>query len=298
MRLSQVDLNLFIVFDTIYTERNLTRAADVLFITQPAVSNALNRLRNTFNDPLFVRTPQGMAPTPLAENIVGPVREALQLLTTSVQEADVFDPAVAEKTFNFSMNDEAEALLLPSLMELLQQQAPGVGVTSYHVGRGDLPTELASGKLDFAIDAPLITDANLRHARLLAAEYVCLVRPDHPGVGNRLTLDQYLALDHLHISSRPTGPGHVDLALNRLGHRRKVQVRVRHYLVAPLIALRTDMALTAPRRVAMESPLKILELPFDVPSLEWHVYWHKSADRDQANRWMRQLLLDLVHEKN
>lgn len=294
MHLKQVDLNLFVVFDAIYTERNLTRAADTLCITQPAVSNALSRLRHTLHDQLFVRTPQGMAPTPVSENIIGHVREALQLLNTSVQEGDFFDPLTANKTFNFNMNDIAESLMLPPLLECLQQEAPGIALTSYYVGRDDVATELASGQLDFAIDAPLISDPNLCHTPLLGAEYVCLVRPDHPDVGDELTLEQYLALDHIHISSRRSGMGHVDMALNSLGRARKIQLRARHYLVAPLIVHRTNMALTVPLKIAQESQLKIIPLPFEVPTLEWHLYWHKSADRDQANRWMRQFVLDMV----
>ena len=297
MRLNQVDLNLFVVFDAIYTARNLTRAAEVLSITQPAVSNALNRLRKSLNDQLFVRTPQGMTPTPVADNIIGQVREALQLLTTSVQEGDQFEPAVAENTFNFSMNDVGEAALLPPLLEYLQKEAPCIGLTSYHVGRDEVPKELASGRLDFAIDTPLISDPNLCRAPLNSPPHVCLVREDHPAVGNRLTLEQYLALDHIHISSRRAGLGLVDLALNRLGHQRRILLRVRHYLVAPLVVSRTDLALTVPMSVPQIHNLRTLELPLELPQLDWHLYWHKSADRDQANRWLRESVLELMGDK-
>lgn len=113
MNLTKVDLNLFIVFDAIYTEANLTRAGQIVGITQPAVSNALSRLRETFNDPLFVRTAQGMVPTPMAQNIIGPVRNALQLLRVSVQESRSFDPQQANKTYRISMTDLTEAVILP-----------------------------------------------------------------------------------------------------------------------------------------------------------------------------------------
>ncbi|MEH6549742.1 MAG: LysR family transcriptional regulator [Pseudomonadales bacterium] len=294
MRLNQVDLNLFVVFDTIYAERNLTRAAEVLSITQPAVSNALNRLRNTLHDQLFVRTPQAMVPTPVADNIIAPVREALQLLNTSVQEGDVFDPLQASKVFNFSMNDVAESMLLPELMEHLQQVAPLTAVSSHRVNRADVATELASGLLDFAIDVPVLTDPNLHHIPLRGARYVCMVRQDHPAIGDTLTLDQYLALEHIHISGRRAGQGHIDLALNNLGYQRKIQLRTSHYLVAPQIVQRTNLALTIPLPAAPISNVKFLELPFDVPKLDWHLYWHKSADRDQASRWMRESVLALV----
>ena len=124
MNLNKVDLNLFVVFDAIYTEANLTRAGQIVGITQPAVSNALARLRETFNDPLFVRTAQGMVPTPMAQNIIGPVRTALQQLRVSVQESRTFTPQQANKTYRISMTDLSEQILLPPLFQRLRRQAP------------------------------------------------------------------------------------------------------------------------------------------------------------------------------
>ncbi|MEJ2415983.1 MAG: LysR family transcriptional regulator [Exilibacterium sp.] len=293
MRISQVDLNLFVVFDAIYTERNLTRAADVLCITQPAVSNALNRLRKTFNDQLFVRTPRGMMPTPVAENIVGRVREALQLLTTSVHEGDRFDPQSANKEFRFSMNDLAEALMLPPLLEYLQKHAPGITVSSYQVPRDQVAKELAAGTTDFAIDVPLAHSPDLHSVALSKDEYVCLVRCDHPLVGEALTLDDYLSLGHIHVSSRRRGLGHVDLALSKLGVQRDIRLRVQHYMIAPGIVRRTNLAWTAPRALGLSLDLKAVELPFVLDLMNWNLSWHKSADGDQANAWMRALITNL-----
>lgn len=291
MRLAQVDLNLFVVFDTIYGVRNLTRAAEILSITQPAVSNALSRLRRTFDDQLFVRTPRGMVPTPVADNIAVQVREALQLLNLSVQEGNHFRPENSDKVFRLSMNDLPEALLLPALEEELQGIAPGVGIESHYHSRQEAPKALASGTLDLAIDVPLMQDPQLCHQRLVTDEYVCMVRRDHPGVGDELTLDAYLALGHIQVSSRPGGMGQVDAALYRLGLNRTIRLRVKHYLVAPLVTLRTDLALTIPSRLAHHYDARLLKLPFVMPPLEWHLYWHKSADLDQANRWLRERLL-------
>jgi DNA-binding transcriptional LysR family regulator len=291
MRLSNVDLNLFIVFDVIYTHRNLTRAAEVLCITQPAVSNALARLRKSFNDELFVRTPQAMVPTPIADNIVIRVREALQLLNASVQEGDLFQPATAQNAFRISMNSLPEALLLPALQQDLQRQAPGIQIASYYSNRQDAPKELAAGTLDLAIEVPLLNDPQLCHTPLMTERYVCMIRKDHPSAGEALTMERYLGLGHIHISSRRKGWGHTDLALSALGKERKIQLRVQHYMVAPLVAMQTDLALTVPLRWAQQYDAKILELPFQPQQLEWHLYWHKSADQDQANRWLRERLL-------
>ncbi len=293
MRLNKVDLNLFVVFDAVYTERNLTRAAEVLCITQPAVSNALARLRKTFNDQLFVRSAQGMSPTPVAENIIGRVREALQLLDTSVQEGDSFEPAESDRMFRISMNDLTESMILPALMDELCRQAPHIVVGSYYTGRSDMSKALASGELDFAIDVPLVVDPQLCHVSLYKEEFVCMVRLDHPDIRGSLSLEQYLALGHVHISSRREGLGHVDVALNSLGLQRNVLMRVQHYLVAPRILRRTNLALTVPKRWAQRFDMQILELPFEVPPINSHLYWHKSAEEDGANRWVRERIIGL-----
>ncbi|HHL4077755.1 MULTISPECIES: LysR family transcriptional regulator [Burkholderia] len=294
MRLSKIDLNLFVVFEAIYNKRNLTRAAEVLNLTQPAVSNALARLRKTLNDPLFVSTPAGMMPTPMAENIVGRVREALQLLDSSAHEGDVFDPASSERVFRLSMSDLTEALLLPALGELLQTHAPGMHVRSYTMDRREVATALANGSVDIAIDAPLIGDPHLHQALLVQDRYACMIRDDHPFKGDTLTMDDYLSMGHIHVSSRRKGSGHVDAELTRLGLRRNIQMRVQHYMVAPLIAMRGDLALTAPLRLLQRYPARILELPFEMPGLDYFCYWHRSADQDQGSRWLREQLMALM----
>ena len=294
MNLSKIDLNLFVVFDVIYSERNLTRAAEVLCLTQPTVSNALARLRTALNDQLFVRTPQGMVPTPLAENIVGPVREAVQRLETSVQEGDHFDPALSQRVFRMSMNDVAEYNLLPRLMQELQVHAPGMVVESYFTRRRDLPRALSSGEVQLAIDIPEVSDKNLCHAPLFAERYVCVVREDHPVAKGKLTLEKYLDLQHVHVSSRRRGPGMVDVQLNRLGRQRDIALRVQHYLVVPEILRSTDLAMTMPSRWALSLDMKALELPFEVPTQSWQLLWHRSADADHANRWLRERVIKLL----
>lgn len=296
MRLQNVDLNLFMVFDAIYTERNLTRAAERLSITQPAVSNALSRLRGSLDDPLFVRAPREMMPTPVAENMIGLVREALHLLNTSVQLGDRFDPAIAAHSFSISMHDVNELTVLPMLLAALQKQAPGVSLASYPVPRSDMVKDLASGHLDLAIDVPVVNHPDLRHCPLMAAPYVCLVRHDHPEVGRSLTLEQYLALSHVHVSSRRQGVGHVDAVLSGLGRPRRIQMRTKHHLVALKLVEETDLALTIPLSLAKNSDLKVLELPFEVAAVEWHLYWHRSADQDKAHHWLRELILKLMKQ--
>lgn len=294
MNLSKVDLNLFIVFDAIYTEANLTRAGQIVGITQPAVSNALARLRETFNDPLFVRTAQGMVPTPMAQNIIGPVRNALSLLRVSVQESRIFNPLQASKTFRISMTDLTEAVILPPMFQRLRRLAPAVVIESFLCKRRETTKELAAGRLDFAVDAPLNTDPQVRHVKLMEDQYVCALRKGHPLTKEKITLDDYLALTHIHISSRRNGLGYVDLALGKMGLQRKIALRSQHYLMASQVLQQTDMVMTVPERFARRHDLNYVALPVnDVPPVETHLYWHESTDQDPANRWMREQMIEL-----
>ncbi len=297
MNLNKVDLNLFIVFDAIYTEANLTRAGQIVGITQPAVSNALSRLRETFNDPLFVRTAQGMVPTPMAQNIIGPVRNALQLLRVSVQESRIFNPLQANKTFRISMTDLIEAVILPPLFQRLRRQAPAVQIESFLAKRRETTKELAAGRIDCAVDAPLNTDPQVRHVKLLEDRYVCAMRKGHPLAKDKISLDDYLSLTHIHISSRRSGLGLVDLALGKMGIQRKIALRSQHYLMASQVMQQTDMAMTVPESFAHRHGLHAVDLPVnDVPAQETHLYWHESTDQDPANRWMREQLIELCQQ--
>ena len=299
MNLNKVDLNLFIVFDAIYTEANLTRAGQIIGITQPAVSNALARLRESFNDPLFVRTAQGMVPTPMAQNIISPVRSALALLRVSVQESRTFNPLQANKTYRISMTDLTEAVILPSLFQRLRRQAPSVVIESFLSHRRETTSDLAAGRLDFAVDAPLNTDPQVRHVKLMEDRYVCAMRQGHPLASKTsLSLDEYLAMTHIHISTRRNGLGEVDLALGKMGLQRKITLRSQHYLMASNVLQQTDMVMTVPERFARRHALHFVPLPLsELPNVETHLYWHESTEQDPANRWMREQLIELCQQQ-
>lgn len=298
MNLNKVDLNLFVVFDAIYTEANLTRAGQIVGITQPAVSNALARLREAFNDQLFMRTAQGMVPTPMAQNIIGPVRHALQLLRVSVQESRSFNPAQANKTYRISMTDLSEAVMLPPLFQRLRRLAPNVFIESFLAKRRETTKELAAGRLDFAVDAPLNTDPQVRHVKLYEDRYVCAMRVGHPMAKEKLTLEEYLSFPHIHISTRRAGLGHVDLTLGKMGLQRKIALRSQHYLMATTVLEQSDMVMTVPERFAQRNNIHYVELPVKgVPTLETHLYWHESTDQDPANRWMREQMIEIAQRQ-
>ncbi len=292
MNLSDKDLNLFVVFDVIYTERNLTKSGEVLGITQPAVSNALSRLRENFNDELFVRTSKGMVPTPVAENMVNDIRQALDLIRSSISESKSFNPKTANATFRISIGDTSEYRLLPQLIKNISNSAPGVDVESYLTPRTETPKELAAGNIDFAIDPPIHSDPNLRNKKIYQDDYVLVVNKKHPiAKKKKISLEDYLSLSHIHISKRASGLGHVDTTLNRLGLARRIALKAQHFLVAPYIIDQSDLAMTTIKSFSRGRELKVFQLPFKINPLVLHLYWHVNKDMDPANKWMRELIL-------
>jgi DNA-binding transcriptional LysR family regulator len=292
MNFKETDLNLFIAFDVIYTEKNLTKAGQVLGITQPAVSNALSRLRELFGDDLFIRTSKGMIPTPVANQIIKDVRSALSLIQNTISETEKFDPSIAEMTFKISIGDSSEYRLLPLLIKELAEIAPKIKVETYLTPRKDAPRELASGIIDFSIDPPVHSDPHLRHEKIYEEDYVMIVRKDHPILNlKEITIEDYLKLSHIHISNRKTGLGHVDMALYRLGLSRDISLRAQHFLVAPYIVEQSDLAITTTKGFAVDRDLAWRELPFEIEPLILHLYWHEAKDSDPSTKWMKDLML-------
>ena len=292
MNLKETDLNLFIAFDVIYTEKNLTKAGQVLGITQPAVSNALSRLRELFGDDLFIRTSKGMIPTPVANQIIKDVRSALSLIQNTISETEKFDPSIAEMTFKISIGDSSEYRLLPLLIKELAEIAPRIKVETHLTPRKDAPRELASGSIDFSIDPPVHTDPHLRHEKIYEEDYVMIVRKDHPILSlKEITIEDYLKLSHIHISNRKTGLGHVDMALYRLGLSRDIGLRAQHFLVAPYIVEQSDLAITTTKGFAVDRDLAWREVPFEIEPLILHLYWHEAKDSDPSTKWMKDLML-------
>ena len=292
MKIKDTDLNLFIAFDVIYTEKNLTKSGQVLGITQPAVSNALARLRDLFNDELFIRTSRGMIPTPVANQLIGDIRNALSLIQNTISVSEKFDPSTAEMTFKISIGDTSEYRLLPLLIKQLAEIAPKVKVETYLTARKDAPRELASGAIDFSIDTPLQSDQHLKHEKIYQEDYVMIVREDHPILKKqKITIEDYLDLSHIHISNRKTGMGHVDMTLYKLGLTRDIYLRAQHFLVAPYIVEQSDMAITTTKGFAVDRNLAWRELPFDIDPLVLHLYWHENNDNESSSKWMRDLML-------
>ena len=290
MHVSRFDLNLFVVFDAIYTEGSLTRAARLLNLTQPAVSHALGRLRDRLDDPLFVRQGTRMVPTARARAMVTPVRHALGGLQRCLSEEEGgFDAGEAERTFVLGLRDGLEGCLLPPLMCAITAAAPGVRLQSMTVSRRQMATELASGRLDLAADVLLPTTEAIEHQPLLSEPLVVLMREDHP-LAESKDLPAYLAAQHVLVSSRREGPGIEDFGLSRQGYRRHIRLRCQHYQAALRTVKQTDLLLTIPaimaRQLAPEGTCT-RPVPSELPGLELHFYWHRDQSADPGHSWLR-----------
>lgn len=298
MHIGKFDLNLLVVFDAIYSEGSITRAAEVLHLTQPAVSHALSRLRESVDDELFIRTARGMRPTPYASALIGPVRQALAQLQRGLYQGKTFQPRELATTFRLSVRELFEAFLLPDLIQSSLTQAPNITYNCLRVPREQIFHELASGRVDLAVDVLSNADDNIYQRPLLEDQLVCLLRPQHPALGKTWNLSEMLAWPHAMVSSREHGPGFEDLQLSRHGLQRKIGLRTSHFFSAALVIAQTDLILCAPARFAHllreRFGLSVKAMPITLPKLELYLYWHQNTHLDPAHRWLRQELVHLV----
>ncbi len=297
VHIDRVDLNLYVVLDAIYQEGSITRAATRLNLTQPAVSHALARLREAYDDPLFVRAGNRMAPTAATRAMIQPVREALQQLQATFNAPQGFNPATNRKQMVVAMRGVVESVLLPDLVAQLESQAPLMQFTSIRVPRRDMETELAAGRLDLAFDVLLPVAASIRHQVLQEDRFVVVARKRHPQLRGGLDLERYLGLRHVVVSSRRSGPVVEDFELGRLGYHRQIGMRCQNYFVALSTVARSQMLLTVPENYALRNhhyhDLKIWPMPVPLQPVASYMYWHEAAQGDPANDWLRQQVMAL-----
>ncbi|SEH30702.1 LysR family transcriptional regulator [Magnetospirillum fulvum] len=285
------DLNLLVVLSAIFEEGNITRASQKLNLTQPAVSHALARLRDVFQDQLFVRQGAAMVPTPLARQIIAPVRTALQSLG-SLTEERTFDPAADRRVFRLALRDVFESSVLPPLMEQLEKTGSLIAIHSVRTDRTEIETELRRGSIDLAMDIPFPVGDEINQLRVVRDPLTVVARRGHPQIAEgNLSLDSFLAQGHVMVSSRRKGPGIEDFELNRLGLRREIKLRCQHYFAACRVVSQTDLLLTMPGRYAQVANLAfdnlLLPLPLKIPDLDAVMYWHANMDDDPASQWLR-----------
>lgn len=293
--ISRIDLNLFVVFDAIYTEGSITRASEALALSQPAVSHALGRLRSLVDDPLFVRVGHRMSPTPVARELIGPIRRAIGEIDGSLRQLERFDPLTSQREFAIGMRPIVESTAIPELLQRTRLAAPGVRLAAVHHNRADFQSDLTSGALAAVVDVLLPLTHDIHNLRVAGGAMVVVARQDHPVVQGSISLETYLAQEHILASSRKTGPGIEDMELSRLGVQRRIALRCQHFWTACKVVSTSDLLFTMPERYARATNgllgNQLIPFPIAVSAHDIFLYWHASADNDPANRWLRDAII-------
>ena len=298
--LAGLDLNLLRVFDAVARERHVTRAAERLHLSQPAVSNALGRLRAALGDELFLRRPGGVEPTALALNLMGPVAEALDRLAESLASSAPFEPATSNRVFPVVMSEYAEAVLAPALMEHCRREAPGVLLAIGHADRTTALAALESGA-QFAIGVLPEPPALYTRLRLLPEAFMVLMRQGHPLALGELTLPRFTEFPHLLHSPNGSRDGALDEPLRAAGHPRRLGGVIAHLSAVPEALKRTDMVMTLSARLARGMAaahgLVLRDLPLDVRHTRLSLLFHRRFEADAGHAWLRRLVLSIAREE-
>lgn len=300
--LRTLDLNLLKVFDAVMSERSLTRAAQQLSLTQPAVSNALRRLRDALGDELLVRKGRSLEPTVRGQELWQAVRDTLQRLQAALAPS-VFEPSSATTTFVLTMADTTAAELMPPLVALITQYAPGVSLRVVPLTTRDPRRMLDEGLADLAIGyfPAVMSDLTARaqageavsflHHRLFQGDYVCVMRKGHPLANGPLTLDRYCAARHMLVSFSGRAFGFTDEALASMGRKRRVVLTVNQFFTAGKVVAQSDLLTVLPRHfinvTGFAEQLVLREIPFPVPTIQVDTLWHQRQEASSAHAWLR-----------
>jgi DNA-binding transcriptional LysR family regulator len=277
----------------------VTAAAEALDLGQPAVSVALAKLRHHFGNPLFVRTSNGMEPTPFSEGLVQPVREVLAAVEKVLGHHGEFEPATSERNFRICMTDISQLVLLPRLWETLRETAPGVRIEIVPMS-SDTARLLESGEADLAVGFVPQLEAGLHQQSLFVQNFVCMVAQDHPRIGDSLDLARFEAEDHAVISSSGAAPTILEREIARQGITRRIALKIPSFLGAAFVIEHTDLLLTVPRRLGEvlqgRGAFRFLPVPFPLPEYEVKQHWHERYHHDEGNRWLRRLVSRLLSD--
>ena len=289
-----LDLNLLLTLEALLSERNVTRAAKRLHLSQPALSARLSRLRAHFGDPLLQPSARGMRLTAMALDLQAPLRQALDDVRAVVDRHTTFDPATADITVSLAASDYVQyAVLAPFVLEL-RRQAPRIRLSLRAIVSGAvLGTQMESGDVDVALMTPDVAPKELRSRVAFTEHYTCIARVDHPRIGKRLTLDQFCTVHHVVVS--PEGGGFVgatDRALSRSGRARNVVLSVAHFLMVPEIVAASDLIALVPSRLVQDRTdrLRLMPPPLDVDGFRIALLWHERTHAHPAHRWVRELV--------
>jgi DNA-binding transcriptional LysR family regulator len=300
MDLQDLDLNLLVMFNQLMIDRRVSRAAENLGLTQPAVSNSLAKLRRLFGDELFLRTSAGMVPTPFAEQLAEPVSYALAMIHSGLNQQTSFDPQSVERSMTVCMTDIGEIVFLPALLRRLAVEAPGISLSTVRNTSVNVRDDMEAGKVDLAIGFLPQLKAGFFQRRLFLQRYVCLFRRNHRLDKSRISLSDFTDAQHLVVISAGTGHGRVDELMRRTGTKRVVRITVPHFVGVGHILQATDLVATVPEKLAhhLLKPFDLVYRPHPVqlPEIAINAFWHAKAHRSPANRWLRGVVFDLFAE--
>jgi DNA-binding transcriptional LysR family regulator len=294
MNIKNFDLNLLRVFVAIYRLRNVSRAAESVGLTQPAMSNALRRLREQCDDPLFTRADGAMEPTALAGRLFAPIEDALSEIEACFARVGGFQAASSRECFRLLMSDVGEMVVLPELIRALTQEAPGVRIEALRIPLAEYTRALRGGHADLAVGNIDFLTSGFYQQHLFDDHYVCIARTGHPVLKDTLTVSRYLALDHV-VSTAGSSDTLVEDALSKHKRKRNIKLTVTHYHRCAAIAMRSDLIATVPANAVRNMDgLVAIALPFRMPQARVRQFWHRRAHTDAAHKWLRQLIARLA----
>ena len=291
MNIKNFDLNLLVVFKTLYEERNVTKASKKIGITQPAMSNALNRLRYLVKDELFIRGPKGMRPTPRANELSSPIQTALNNLELSLSSIN-FDPLTTKKLYKISISDDVAPLILPNLINFLEKESPNSSLRIRSEQGSEALKLLDSNDIDFAIGRFEMVSTRFESVDLYTEKYVCMMNSDHPlAKDEKLSIEQYLSSKHLRVAPAGTPVAPIDRSLSQLNLEREIFARIDLVTMAPLILKNSDLILTLPsktaQRMAKNYNFSIAELPIGLEQRQTKLLWHRELTNHPAYDWIK-----------
>jgi DNA-binding transcriptional LysR family regulator len=294
-----IDLNLLVAFDALMAERSVTRAGTRIGRTQPAMSAALSRLRNLLKDELFIRSPNGLQPTPRALDLAEPLGHALAEIQRTLEFTQGFDPSTSAVSFSLGLSDHPTFLLLPHLLAVLREKAPGITLRIRDfTARDDAISMLDSGEVDLTIGVPPSPTGRILNRPLFQERFVCILRKGHPAAEAPLDLDNFLGLSHLLVSPENDRFGIVDVALAKEGLKRRLALTLPQMYAAPVLIARSDMIATLMEGVVLASghahELSILPPPLDLEPVQFVLSWHRRNDVHPAQRWFRDCVASLA----
>jgi DNA-binding transcriptional LysR family regulator len=300
MEVKDIDLNLLVVFEHLLRLGTVSGTAKALHVSQPAVSNALARLRKIFDDELFVRSAKGMLPTPVALELAEPVAHALDTLQSALNRKVLFDPLTSDRLFQLAMTDIGEVNFIPKLMSVLRERAPRESVATVRNTAVNLQEEMSHGKVDLAIGHLPELTSEFFQRRLFRQRYVCMFRPGHPLDKRTVRVKDFEQAEHVVVTAAGTGHARVDEILARLGVERNIRLKVPHFVAVADIVQSTDLVATVTEKFAQRSAeffgLKYIAHPVDLPEIQINLFWHTRYHRDPASQWLRNLVFELFSE--